>query len=176
MITENRAIRNEIIEKARKIKLLITDCDGVLTDNGVYYSAEGEALKRFSIRDGMGVERLRNICQVETAIMTGENSQVVAKRAEKLNIKNLYLGIKDKKTKLQEVLKDLQLEASEIAYIGDDTNDLEIMQEVGLSATPKDGTVFAKKYAHYVCMEAGGKGAFREFTELIIFAQTHPNI
>jgi 3-deoxy-D-manno-octulosonate 8-phosphate phosphatase (KDO 8-P phosphatase) len=161
----------ELISRLKGIQLLITDCDGVLTDNGVYYSAEGEVMKRFSIRDGMGVERLRNLVQVETAIMTGEISESVLKRAEKLNMKYVYLGVKDKKQKLEEVLEQTRLNPQHIAYIGDDTNDLEIMQMVGVSATPGDATPFTQEAADYICRERGGYGAFREFAELIIFAK-----
>lgn len=160
-----------LISRLKGIKLLITDCDGVLTDNGVYYSAEGEVMKRFSIRDGMGVERLRNLVQVETAIMTGETSDSVIKRAEKLKLNYVYLGIKDKKKKLVEILLQTKLTPQEIAYIGDDTNDLEIMHMVGVSVTPGDATPFTKEAADYICKERGGYGAFREFAELIIFAK-----
>lgn len=161
----------ELISRLKEIKLLITDCDGVLTDNGVYYSAEGELMKRFSIRDGMGVERLRDLVQVETAIMTGETSGSVVKRAEKLNLRYVYLGIKDKKKKLEEVLVQTGLSPQEIAYIGDDANDLEILQMVGVSATPGDATPIIKEAADYICKEKGGYGAFRELAELIIFAK-----
>lgn len=163
----------ELISRLRKIKLLITDCDGVLTDNGVYYSADGEVMKRFSIRDGLGVERLRNLVQVETAIMTGETSGSVVKRAEKLKLHCVFLGIKDKKQKLEEILLQTKLTPQEIAYIGDDANDLEIMQMVGVSATPGDATPFTKDAADYICKEFGGYGAFREFAELIIFAKIY---
>lgn len=166
-------LSQELISRLRGIKLLITDCDGVLTDNGVYYSADGEVMKRFSIRDGMGVERLRNLVQVETAIMTGETSGSVVKRAEKLKLHYVYCGIKDKKQKLEEILLQTSLNPHEIAYIGDDTNDLEIMQMVGVSATPSDATPFTKDAADYICKELGGHGAFREFAELIIFAKIY---
>jgi len=161
----------ELLEKISKIKLLITDCDGVLTDNGVYYSETGEATKRFSIRDGMGVERLRMHANVETSIMTGENSLSVRKRAEKLKITLLYQEIKDKKLKLQQVLEDTKLQKHEIAYIGDDTNDVEIIKEIGFSATPADGMIFTKEIVDYICKEKGGYGAFREMAELIIYAK-----
>lgn len=155
-------------EKALKIELLITDNDGVLTDAGVYYGVNGEELKRFSIRDGMGVERLRKLAQVETGIMTGERSPSVAKRAEKLKISELHLGIKDKISKLNEVMERLQLSLEQIAYIGDDVNDLEVMKQVGLTATPNDGMSMVKEVADYICENKGGNGAFREFAELII--------
>jgi 3-deoxy-D-manno-octulosonate 8-phosphate phosphatase (KDO 8-P phosphatase) len=154
--------------RAARIKLVLTDSDGVLTDTGVYYSSEGEVMKRFSIRDGMGVERLRNILGIETGIITGELSESVFRRAEKLKIKFLYRGVKNKKSLLNEILKEHQLEKENIAYIGDDVNDLELLTEVGLSATPADGTIFIKNIAHYICENKGGNGAFREFAELLI--------
>lgn len=156
--------------KARKIKLLLTDCDGVLTDCGVYYGENGEVLKRFNIRDGMGVERLRKHAGIETGIITGEISPSVKKRAEKLKIEELHLGIKDKPAVLKEILERKNLQPEQIAYIGDDTNDVEIMKLVGLTACPKDATVFAKRVAHYICAANGGHGAFRDFAELIISA------
>ena len=129
-------------------------------------------MKRFSIRDGMGVERLRTLAGVETGIMTGESSGSVVKRAEKLQIRHLYLGVKHKRSRLDEVLAETGLTAAEVAFIGDDTNDLEIMQAVGLSACPADATVFARETAQYICRENGGHGAFREFAELIVYSKT----
>ena len=161
----------DLTARARRIKLLLTDCDGVLTDNGVYYSERGEEMKRFSIRDGMGVERLRAI-GVESGIMTGETSPSVQKRADKLKITELHLGIKDKPARLAEIMARTGLAAEEIAFIGDDTNDVEILKLVGLSACPGDATSFARAVAHYQCQALGGHGAFREMAELIISAQT----
>lgn len=158
----------EIIAKARKIKLLITDCDGVLTDGGVYYGEEGEVLKKFNIRDGMGVERLRKLADVQTGIITGEVSPSVVKRAEKLQIAELHLGIKDKLKVLMQIMVNKNLTTDNIAYIGDDVNDIEIMQQVGLTACPADAISFTKNIADYVCESKGGEGCFREFAELII--------
>jgi len=161
-------IDKAIIEKAKKIKLVLTDCDGVLTDTGVYYGPDGESLKRFSIRDGMGVERLRKIVSVETGIVTGENSDIVKSRAKKLNITQLHLGIKNKSELLDQILESIGLTSKEVAFIGDDTNDIEIMKRVGLSAAPADATKFAKEVAHVIVENNGGNGAFRDFAELII--------
>ncbi len=160
-----------LLAKASKIRLLVTDCDGVLTDNGVYYGPDGEVMKRFSIRDGMGVERLRNLAGVETSIMTGEHSSSVAKRAEKLKITRLYPGASDKRTWLKEIAEKDGFSPEEIAFIGDDTNDVEALAWVGCSATPADGMPFAKAEADYICEARGGYGAFREFAELIIYAK-----
>lgn len=159
-------------KKIKKIKIVLTDNDGVLTDTGVYYSAEGEELKRFSIRDGMGVERLRNILNIETGIITGETSGSVQKRAEKLKIDELHLGVKNKKNALEEILFTHQLSADEIAFIGDDVNDIEIIKSVGLSACPADAIEEVRNIVDYICAKNGGYGAFREFADLIISGQT----
>ncbi|HWK04656.1 MAG TPA: HAD-IIIA family hydrolase [Puia sp.] len=155
-------------ERAAQIKLLLTDVDGVLTDNGVYYSEAGEVMKRFSIRDGMGVERLRKLCGIETGIITGELSPSVARRAEKLGIVELHLGVKDKLGKLSEILERTGLQWSEIAYIGDDVNDLEVLEKAGLSACPADAMDSVRYKVDYVCANKGGYGAFREFAEWLI--------
>lgn len=165
----------DVLHRARKVKILVTDCDGVLTDTGVYYSEHGEALKRFSIRDGMGVERLRKQCGIETAIMTGEGSGSVIRRAEKLSIKYLFLNAKDKRTLLIDFLNQQNLLPENLAYIGDDTNDLEALELAGLAASPADAMSFAKQKAHYICSEKGGYGAFRELAELIIYAHQSTN-
>ena len=154
--------------KAKKIKLLLTDNDGVLTDTGVYYSARGEEFKRFSIRDGMGVERLREIVSVETGIITGEESGTILKRAEKLKITELYLGVKEKHLLFLQILKKNGLKPENVAFIGDDVNDLELMKFVGLTATPAYGIQEIKKIVDYIWKNKGGNGAFREFAELII--------
>ncbi|HSL88272.1 MAG TPA: HAD-IIIA family hydrolase [Ignavibacteriaceae bacterium] len=161
-------------DKADKIRLVLTDVDGVLTDTGIYYSPDGEMIKRFSIRDGMGVERLRKHADIETAIITGENSGIVKARAQKLKITQVYLGVTDKKSLFEEILKKNQLQPENIAFIGDDVNDLEIMKLVGLTACPSDAMIFIKDISDYICENKGGYGAFREFAELIIALQ-HSN-
>lgn len=166
-------MKEQLTEKAKLIKLLLTDCDGVLTDGGVYYGENGEAFKRFNIKDGMAVERLRQFAGVDVGIITGEMSPSVAKRAEKLKITELHLGIKDKPRVLAEIMAKYGLQANEIAYIGDDTNDLEILKLVGFSASPADGISFAKDVAHYICKNNGGHGCFREVAEFIIKSKSN---
>jgi YrbI family 3-deoxy-D-manno-octulosonate 8-phosphate phosphatase len=158
----------DIVNRAKKIKLVLTDVDGVLTDTGVYYGAEGEMLKRFSIRDGMGSERLLKICNIETGIITGELSPSVAKRAEKLKIKELHLGIKNKIEILRQIVTSRNITFEEIAYIGDDVNDIEVLEKVGLAVCPADAMDEVKKKVHYICAKNGGQGCFRELAELII--------
>ncbi len=158
-------------EKLLHIKLLLTDCDGVLTDGGVYYGEAGEEFKKFDIRDGMGVERLRNFAGVTTGIITGELSPSLIKRAEKLKITELHLGVKDKPAVFKEILYRLNLQPEEVAYIGDDTNDLEVMKLAGVTACPSDAISFVKDTAAIVCEAKGGQGCFREFAEMIIAAR-----
>jgi len=161
---------DELRKRAEKIKLVISDNDGVFTDNGVYYSERGEEMKRYSIRDGMGVERLK-LHGIATSIMTGEVSPSIKKRAEKLGINRLYLGVKDKFSMLDTVLLETGLQKHELAYIGDDVNDVEIMNAIapeGLTACPRDATVFVVPYIHYRCQADGGYGAFRDFAEWLI--------
>jgi len=164
-----------LAEKAKKIKLVLTDNDGVLTDTGVYYSDQGEMLKRFSIRDGMGVERLRNLLNIETGIITGELSSSVKKRAEKLQIKELFLGAKDKHLLLKEIIKRNDISPENIAFIGDDVNDIELIKLVGLTASPSDAMLDVRNIVDYVCEDKGGHGAFREFAELIIALRSDNN-
>ena len=153
--------------KCQKIRLVITDVDGVLTDGGRYYSSRGEIFKRFHVRDGMGVNLLlRN--GVNTVIITKEISKIVNYWAKSMNISKVYSGIKIKEKELERICKFYKLSPSNIAFIGDDVNDLDLMKKVGLSATPFDGIAQAKKVADYVCKSLGGHGALREVADLIL--------
>jgi 3-deoxy-D-manno-octulosonate 8-phosphate phosphatase (KDO 8-P phosphatase) len=156
--------------RAARIALVLTDSDGVLTDTGVYYSAEGEVMKRFSIRDGMGIERLR-AAGVETAILTGELSPSVRRRAEKLQMPYLYLGVKDKAAHLETICRETGFARDQLAFIGDDMNDLAIIREltpVSLTGSPSDAIPAIAREVTYRCRERGGHGAFREFAEWIL--------
>lgn len=160
----------ELTRRAARIKLVLSDVDGVLTDTGVYYSEAGEALKRFSVRDGMGVERLRN-AGIETGIITRERSKSVEKRAEKLKLPHVLMGVWDKRAELEPFLKRAGLELSELAYIGDDVNDLGIIgvvAEAGLVAAPQDAMEEVIRAVHYHCEKPGGHGAFRDFAEWLL--------
>lgn len=155
---------------AQRIRLVLTDVDGVLTDAGVYYSAEGEQLKRFSVRDGMGVERLR-LAGIETGIITGENSEPVMRRAEKLSINELHLGIKDKPATLRAILSRRDIADDAVAYIGDDVNDLQViksLRERGLTGAPSDAIDDVRSVVHFISPAAGGHGAFRAFADWIL--------
>ena len=153
------------------IKLVLTDCDGVLTDGGVYYGEQGEVLKKFNIRDGMGVERLRKWAEVPTGIITGEMSPSVKQSAAKLNITELHLGIKDKERVLVEILERYSLSPEQIAYIGDDVNDLVVRPYVGVFFCPADALPQVINQADVVLQLPGGSGCFREMAELILAAK-----
>jgi 3-deoxy-D-manno-octulosonate 8-phosphate phosphatase (KDO 8-P phosphatase) len=160
----------ELRRRAARIRLVLTDSDGVLTDTGVYYGDSGEVLKRFSIRDGMGVELLRK-AGIETGIITGELSGSVRTRAEKLRLHHCYLGVKDKRAQLVDILHRTGLGAEALAYIGDDVNDIPVMKEVatsGLLGAPGDAMPAVVELVHCTTSARGGYGAFREFAEWIL--------
>lgn len=148
-------------------KLVITDIDGVWTDGGMYYTAEGDIMKRFSVKDGWGVIFLRKL-NIPVAIMTGENTQIVAKRAAKLKIEHCYLGVKDKVAQTEELCNELGITLEDVAFIGDDINDLRLLRKVGFSGSPSNTPDYVKKEVDYVTQRHGGYGAFREFVEKIL--------
>lgn len=153
--------------KCKKIKLLITDVDGVLTDGGRYYSNSGEIFKKFHVRDGMGINLLlRN--GIDTVILTKESAKLINYWAKSMNVSKVYSGIKIKENELEQICRKYRVQPSQIAFIGDDVNDLELMRKVGLSAAPQDGISQAKKIAAYVCKMEGGKGVLREVADLIL--------
>jgi 3-deoxy-D-manno-octulosonate 8-phosphate phosphatase (KDO 8-P phosphatase) len=170
-VTALSAPRADALERARQIRLLLTDCDGVLTDGGVYYSAAGEELKRFSVRDGMGIERLREFAGIETGIVTREDAGPVVARAGKLAIAELHTGAHDKLAVVRGIAERRQISARQIAFVGDDANDLSVMRAVGFSACPADAAGEVLDIAHYVCRNRGGHGALREVAELLIAAR-----
>lgn len=163
-------IRPALKTKLRAIRLLVTDVDGVLTDGGMYYSEDGNEQKLFNTRDGMGLTLLR-YAGVATAIITSEETKIVQRRAKKLRISNLYQGVRHKLKVLERLRERYSLEWSEVAYIGDDINDLEVMAVAGFSVTPADGSHWNKKLAHYVTVKKGGEGCVREVCDLILTAQ-----
>lgn len=160
---------DDLIQNTKfKITHLFTDIDGVWTDCTIFYSAKGEEMKAFSYRDGMGAERLRNLTNIQIAIITGEDSEIVSRRAEKLKITNVFLGVKNKLQLVEKFIEENKLSWENIAYIGDDLNDLEVMKKAALTACPADAYKDVFELAHYKCEKKGGEGAFREFCELII--------
>jgi len=155
-----------------KIKLFATDVDGVLTDAGMYYGEKGDELKKFNTRDGMGFELLRNH-GIKTAIITSEDTEIVARRAKKLKVDSLHQGIRNKLECAQELCRKMEISLDEMAYIGDDINDRVLLQKAGLTAIPSDAAkeIFALSQPIHLTSK-GGEGVFREFVEYFLKERT----
>ena len=155
---------------ASKIKMIIFDVDGVLTDGKIVIGNGGEVLKEFNAQDGLGISLLRQN-GVIPAIITGRTSGIVAHRAKELKIEDFYQGAKDKTLALRELKEKHQLEFSEMAYVGDDLIDLPVMMQVGLSFAVGNAVLEVKDHANYVTKNYGGNGAVREISEILLKAQ-----
>ena len=153
-------------------KLVITDIDGVWTDGGMYYDQKGNEWKKFNTADSAGVLFL-NLLNIHVAIITGEDTEIVRRRAEKLKIKHLYMGIKDKVKTALILCEQLKITLDDVAYIGDDLNDIQLLKKVGLSAAPMNAPHYIKKMVNITLKTKGGDGAFREFVETILSSTGH---
>jgi 3-deoxy-D-manno-octulosonate 8-phosphate phosphatase (KDO 8-P phosphatase) len=148
-------------------KLIATDIDGVWTDGGMYYSEGGEEMKRFNTYDSAGVV-FAHLLGIPVAIITGEPSLAVKRRAEKLKVDYCHTGIKDKLPVLEGICMELGITLAEVAYIGDDINDIGILRSVGRSACPANAPAYIKEISGQVMVMRGGEGVFREFVEDIL--------
>lgn len=160
----------DIVEKAKQIKLVIFDVDGVLTDGSLFIGDDGQEYKAFCSRDGHGMKMLQK-SGVELAIITGRTSKVVEHRIADLGIQHIYQGQQDKIHAYKELSKKLGLESSEIAYVGDDVVDLPVMCQVGLAIAVQDAHPMVIKHAHWQTPNYGGRGAARDVCEMIMEAQ-----
>lgn len=167
----NREVSPQII---KGIKVFFADVDGTLTDGCTYYSGNGEEMKKFNHKDGRGNYLLKQH-NLRFGLITGEDTQIVEKRAEKLNADYCFLGIENKFGFLKEFCKQENLSFSELAYIGDDTNDLEIIKHVGISFAVNDAIDEVKKVANFVCQKNGGHGAFREAVDFLLATGKPPH-
>lgn len=147
--------------------LVISDIDGVMTDGGMYYTAQGDVMKRFCVKDGWGVAFLRSM-GIETAIMTGENTPIVTQRAAKLKIDLCFIGVKDKLELARRLCHERDITLDDIAFIGDDINDLPLLRSVRWRGCPSNTPDYVAQYANYRGSVHGGHGAFREFVESIL--------
>ena len=160
----------DILEKAARIKLVIFDVDGVLTDGSLYLGDDGQEYKAFHSRDGHGMKMLR-ASGVEVAVITGRRSQVVDRRMAGLGIEHVYQGQEEKAPVFHALLEKLGLDASQVAYVGDDVVDLPVMRRAGLAIAVQDAHSLVKRCAHWQTPSAGGRGAARDVCELILEAQ-----
>lgn len=160
----------ELKQLAQKIKLLLLDVDGVLTDGKLYFGNNGEEFKAFSILDGHGIKMLQN-SGVKVGIVTGRESQLVSNRARELGVEILLQNCGDKKQAVQQIAKDLQLAPAQIAFMGDDYPDLPAMRSVGLALTVANAHPVVVSHAHWQSNKAGGAGAVRDACDWLMEAQ-----
>jgi YrbI family 3-deoxy-D-manno-octulosonate 8-phosphate phosphatase len=156
--------------RLRRLRILIMDVDGVLTDAGMYYGESGDELKKFNTRDGHGITLL-HAAGYRTAIATRERTSIVERRAAKLGIAEVHQGVMDKRNLVHAILERLALAPGQSGYVGDDVGDLEVMQNVGLAVAVADAVPAVKRAAHYVTRLKGGEGAVREVCDLILAAR-----
>ena len=149
------------------VKLILTDIDGVWTDGGMYYDQQINELKKFHTYDSAGV-MLAHEYGIPVGIITGENTQIVKRRAEKLKIDYLFQGINDTLTVAQSLCEQLQINLSEVAYIGDDLGDIKLLKAVGYAGVPSSAPSYMQKYATISLQKGGGEGVFREFVESLL--------
>ncbi|MFN8712858.1 MAG: KdsC family phosphatase [Bacteroidota bacterium] len=148
-------------------KLVLTDIDGVWTDGGMYYDQTGNEFKKFTTSDSAGVLFLRQL-NIETGIITGENTEIVARRAAKLKISILHQGISNKLACAQQICAERGISLNDVAYIGDDIGDVQLLNAVGFSSAPLNAQLYIRNKVHYVTQLKGGEGAFRDFAETIL--------
>ena len=173
-------INSEIVERARRIKLLITDIDGVMTDGRIVYSIYGDELKFFDVTDGFGISLLNKV-GIKTVIITAKKSRIVKMRARDLKVAKAYAGFIDKLIPFNDVLKRFNVSPEEICFIGDDLIDVPILKRVGLAVSVPNAVEDVKIFAHHITSKPGGRGAVRELCDLILKSRTsgtkrHPNI
>lgn len=166
-LLRRREMSSGIKGQQGKVKMFLTDCDGCLTDGGMYYSEKGDELKKFNTKDGMGFLLLRQ-SGIITGIITGENTQIVEARARKLHIDELYQGIGNKLEVVKQLADKYQIDLTEIAYVGDDINDMDVLENVGFPCTVNNASAFIKEKARYVSNLNGGDGAVRDIIEFIL--------
>lgn len=160
-------MNEEILQRARKIKLLLMDCDGVLTDGRLYFTEGGETIKVFHVRDGQGIVSW-HAAGFRSGIISGRNSPIVELRAKELGIEFVRQGAADKIGAFEEILALAKVSAEETAFVGDDIPDITLFRRVGLAIAVADAVSEAKAAAHFITQNKGGRGAVREITDLLL--------
>lgn len=157
------------------VKLLALDVDGILTDGGLYYTESGEVCKKFNVKDGKGIKLLMQ-SGIEVAIISANDSPATNHRAQKLGIVNCFIGVEDKLTVLENLCQKLDLSLSQVAYMGDDLNDLPVLNAVGFPLTVADAIPENQAVAKYVTKLSGGQGAVREVCNLLLQSLTNQQL
>ena len=158
-------------QKLDKIKLLVLDVDGVMTDGGMYYSENGDQIKKFNTKDGMAIQHLTKNGYQVAIISSGYTTEMIQKRAELLGVQRVYVGRDPKLTVLNQFCEELGIELNQVAIIGDDVNDLPVIKKVGFSAAPSDAMNVVKSNVDVILTKKGGDGCVREFIDAYILAQ-----
>jgi 3-deoxy-D-manno-octulosonate 8-phosphate phosphatase (KDO 8-P phosphatase) len=162
-----RRLNESVTSRARRIRMVLLDVDGVLTDGGLYYTAEGHELKRFHAHDGYGIQRGRE-SGLSFGIISGRTTPIVEARARVLKIEDVMQGAEDKVAAMREIQRRRGFSDEEFAFIGDDLFDIPLLQVVGLSAAPPNALAEVRRNVHYITRVAGGEGAVRDFIDLIL--------
>ncbi len=167
---EGAAVRPGAVERARRVRMLLSDVDGTLTDGTLWVLPDGEEIKAYHVRDGLGI-LLARLAGLKVGLVTGKTSRALSARAERLLVDCLYQGAIDKRVAFREILERFSLAPDEVAFVGDDLGDLAVMAASGLAAAPSDADADVRSASHYVCATPGGRGAVREVIEFILKAQ-----
>jgi len=166
----NASVKEELREKARKVKLLLLDVDGVLTDGRIVYDSRGRDMKFFDVHDGLGVYVLRK-CGIKTVLITAKGSRAIRPRARDMRVEEIFENISPKSAVLDKILKRYRVDISEVCFVGDDLVDLCLMKKVGFPIAVFNAAPEVKQAASYITLKEGGRGAVREVTELILKSQ-----
>ena len=156
-------------KKLRDVKIIFSDVDGVLTDGGLYYSTEGVAFKRFNVKDGMAVNLLKE-AGIKCGVISSDKSNIIKTRAERLKMDFVSTGVWEKKSEAERICSELNISLDQAAFIGDDLNDVPLLEAVGFSACPSDAVEEVKKRVDFVSGISGGNGVFREVADMILSA------
>lgn len=162
--------REDLIEKAKKIKLLLLDVDGVLTDGRIVYDSRGRDLKFFDVQDGLGVYLLKR-CGIPTILITAKGSRAIKPRAQDMQVEQVFTDVSSKSEVLEKILKRYKITNSEACFVGDDLVDLGIMHKVGFAVAVANACAQVKECSDYITHKPGGRGAVREVVELILKSQ-----
>ena len=160
----------ELKNRASKVKMVVFDVDGVMTDGSITYDENGVEYKTFNVKDGQGIVRITKE-GIITAIITARNNATVKHRFENLGMSRLFMGQKDKMVAMKQLLEEYNLDLSQVAYMGDDLPDMCVLKEVGLASCPNDAIDEVKELCHFISSKNGGRGAVRELTDLIYSSQ-----
>lgn len=163
-------IPKELGDRLKRLKLLSLDTDGVLTDGGVYFTDAGDEMRKFNIKDGLGIQRVQR-AGVTVLMMTGSIAPAIEHRARALGVDRVYLDTRDKRARLIEVCDELKIDLSEVAHVGDDLTDIGLFEVVGCPMTVADGVAEVRALAHYVTERRGGDAAVREICDMIVEAK-----